>query len=121
PQGLPPLVDHSPCGAGSRAHPDETTNDEAPALPLPQQQSAQAPPDMRIEGMEGAHHGVSAAGTEEVQPSAEVRVERGDTVAKRLTPRARREFAEFRVDAALRPLRQEDFNRTVLRRAPEAE
>ena len=60
PQGLATLVDDSPCGAGSRAHPDKTTNDEAPTLPLPQQQRAQAPPDMRIEVVEGAHHGLGA-------------------------------------------------------------
>ena len=41
PQGLTTLVDPLPCGAGPRSHPDETTNDEAPTLPLPQQHSAQ--------------------------------------------------------------------------------
>ena len=71
PQGLATLVDSAPCGAWSRSHPDETTNNEAPTLPLPQQQSAQAPPDMRIEIVERAHHGVGAARPEEVQPSAD--------------------------------------------------
>src|SRR5918994_5383239 len=77
PQGLVTLVDDAPCGARPRSHPDETTNDEAPTLPLPQQQSAQAPPDMRVEVVERAHHSIRAAGAEEVQPSAKVRVERG--------------------------------------------
>ena len=36
PQGLVTLVDDAPCSAGPRSHPDETTNDEAPTLPLPQ-------------------------------------------------------------------------------------
>src|SRR5512138_2150798 len=77
PQGLVTLVDDAPCGGGPRSHPDETTNDEAPTLPLPQQQRAQAPPDMRIKELESAPGGLSAAGPEEIQPSAEIRVERG--------------------------------------------
>jgi hypothetical protein len=56
PQGLMTLVDHAPCGAGPCSHPDETTNDEAPPLPLPEQQSAQTPPNVCIEKLEGAHH-----------------------------------------------------------------
>lgn len=97
-------------GAGPRSHPDETTDDEAPTLPLPQQQSAQAPPDMRIERVQGAHRGVGAAGPEEIQPSAKVRVERGDTATKRLSPCSRRQLADSRVDAGFRPLRQNDFD-----------
>src|SRR3970282_2268772 len=76
PESLVTLVDDAPCSAGPRSHPDETTNDEAPTLPLSQQQSAQTPPDMRIEVVEGAHRGIRAATAEEIQPSAEVRVER---------------------------------------------
>ena len=76
---------------------------------------------MRIESVEGAHHGVSAAGPEEVQPSAEIRVERGDAAPEGLSPRSRRQLADSRVDAGFRPLRQEDFDRAVLRLAPEAE
>jgi hypothetical protein len=121
PQGLATLVDDAPCGAGPRSHPDETTDDEAPTLPLPQQQSAQAPPDMRIEIVQGAHHGISAAGPEEIQPSAKIRVERGEAATKRLSPCSRRQLADSRIDAAFRPRRQKDFDRAVLRSAPETE
>jgi hypothetical protein len=121
PQGLATLVDPAPRSTWPRSHPDKTTNDEAPTLPLPEQQSAQAPPDIRIEVVEGAHYGISAARSEEVQPSAEVRVERGDTAPEGLAPRSRRQLADSRIDADFRPLRQEDFDRAVLRRAPEAE
>jgi hypothetical protein len=86
PQGLVTLVDPLPGVAGPRSHPDETTNDEASALPLPQQHSAQTPPNMSIESVEGAHHSIRAARAEEIQPPAEVRVERRDAASKRLPP-----------------------------------
>ena len=38
-----------------------------------------------------------------------------------LAPRSRRQLADSRVNADFRPLRQEDFDRAVLRLAPEAE
>lgn len=99
PQGLMTLVDHAPCGAGPCSHPDETTNDEAPTLPLPEQQGAQTPPNVCIEKLEGAHHDVSAASPKELQPPAEVRIERGDAALEGLAPRSRRQLADSRVDA----------------------
>jgi len=76
---------------------------------------------MRVEVVERAHRGFGAAGPKEVQPPAQVRVERGDAATERLPPRSRRELADFRIDAVLGPLRQEDFDGAVLRVAPEAE
>src|SRR5712692_2590683 len=52
PQGFVALVDDPPCGAGPRPHPDKTTYEEALALPLPKQQGAKTPPDVRVEVVE---------------------------------------------------------------------
>src|SRR5262245_65866561 len=61
------------------------------------------------------------ANAEETDPAEHIRIDLGDAIAQRLAPVSRRQLDDLVGEAALRPLRQQDFDVSIQRLTPQAE
>jgi len=111
PERLVSPVDATPRSGWSCPQTNETSYDEALALPLPKQDGAQAPSEMSIRVAKNADNfRCHATDPEEADPSSEVPVRSRDTADERLPPLARREPPDLVRQAVDRSLRRQHLD-----------